>query len=61
MTIEPGLCQDQSRQINDLPGGRGFGEGQGRHRDHPDFTEELPRKLFPTRAKEGQRRRHEKL
>src|SRR5438093_10712707 len=61
VTIEPGLCQDQSRQINDLPGGRGFGEGQGRHRDHPDFTEELPRKLFPTRAKEGQRRRHEKL
>jgi len=28
VTIEPGLCQDQSRQINDLPGGRGFGEGQ---------------------------------
>jgi len=26
--IEPGVCQDQSRQINDLPGGRGFGEGQ---------------------------------
>ena len=23
-----GLCQDQSRQINDLPAGRGFGEGQ---------------------------------
>src|SRR5207244_4502493 len=28
VTIEPGLCQDQSRQINDLPCGRGFGEGQ---------------------------------
>jgi hypothetical protein len=27
--IELGVCQDQSRQINDLPGGRGFGEGQG--------------------------------
>jgi hypothetical protein len=26
--IELGVCQDQSRQINDLPGGRGFGEGQ---------------------------------
>jgi len=26
--IEPGLCKDQSRQINDLPAGRGFGEGQ---------------------------------
>ena len=23
-----GLCQDQIRQINDLPAGRGFGEGQ---------------------------------
>ncbi len=28
MIIGPGVCQDQSRQINDLPGGRGFGEGQ---------------------------------
>jgi len=28
MGSTPGVCQDQSRQINDLPGGRGFGEGQ---------------------------------
>jgi hypothetical protein len=27
---------------------------------HPDFTQELPRKLLPTRAKEAQRRRREK-
>ena len=26
--IELGLCSDQDRQINDLPAGRGFGEGQ---------------------------------
>jgi hypothetical protein len=26
--IELGVCQDQSREINELPGGRGFGEGQ---------------------------------
>ena len=26
----------------------------------PDFTQELPRKLLPTRAKEAQRRRREK-
>jgi len=25
--IESGVCRDQRRQINDLPGGRGFGEG----------------------------------
>jgi hypothetical protein len=29
--IELGVCQDQSRQINDLPGGRGYGEGQVHH------------------------------
>src|SRR5260370_28572249 len=28
---------------------------------HPDFTQELPRKLLPTRTKETQRRRREKL
>jgi hypothetical protein len=27
---------------------------------HPDFTQELPRKLLPTRAKEAQRGRREK-
>jgi ketosteroid isomerase-like protein len=27
--------------------------------DHPDFTQELPRKGLPTRAKESQRRRRE--
>jgi hypothetical protein len=26
--LEPGLCQDQCPRINDLPGGRGFGEGR---------------------------------
>jgi hypothetical protein len=29
-------------------------------RPHPDFTQELPRKLLPTRAKESQTRRREK-
>jgi len=29
-------------------------------RDHPDFTQELPRKLLPTSAKEAQRRRRKK-
>jgi hypothetical protein len=28
--------------------------------DHPDLTQELPRKLLPTRAKEAQRRRRQK-
>jgi hypothetical protein len=28
--------------------------------DHPDFTQELPRKLLPTRAKEPQSRSREK-
>ena len=28
--------------------------------DHPDFTQELPRKLLPTRAKEAQTRRRKK-
>jgi hypothetical protein len=26
--IEPGLSPDQSREINHLPAGRGYGEGQ---------------------------------
>jgi len=29
-------------------------------RCHPDFTQELPRKLLPTRAKEAQKRQREK-
>jgi len=29
-------------------------------RSHPDFTQELPRKLLPTRAKEAQWRRRER-
>ena len=33
---------------------------RGRVSCHPDFTQELPRKLLPTRAKESQRRRREK-
>jgi hypothetical protein len=32
----------------------------GATNDHPDFTQELPRKLLPTRAKEAQRRRRKK-
>jgi hypothetical protein len=43
--IESGVCQDQRRQINDLPGGRGFGEGQVDSPDlGPDAVEAL-RKL----------------
>src|SRR5882672_11449157 len=35
-------------------------EPVGATNDHPDFTQELPRKLLPTRTKEAQRRGPEK-
>jgi hypothetical protein len=38
----------------------GLAEAVGWRNDHPDFTQELPRKLLPTSAKETQRRRREK-
>ena len=40
MIIALGLCLDHSRQINHLPSGRGFGEGQAR-----SFTTRLPDRL----------------
>jgi hypothetical protein len=54
---------EESRQVNPLFGlgslaaTEAFRAEPGRH---PDFAQELPRKLRPTKAKETQRRRREK-
>jgi hypothetical protein len=48
------MCRAEVRQQT------GRSVGRSRYHDHPDFTEELPRKLLPTRAKEAQSHFREK-
>jgi len=61
MTATATVAWDQ--EVVNVPSGKGSGLGplERRRRDHPDLTQELPRKLLPTRAKETQSQLRQKL